>query len=251
MKFEIEHTLKDYIRIGYENSEEVLSSKSSLLEAIMSFDVFFRTELWAGKVGMSPTQAFLSMNSYMVYLSAIRIALTGHVASIYPLFRTALESACYAFMIGHEPSLDEIWSSRHKSSDALKLSRKKFNSAVLDTGRIIESKGSVGSAAWINDCYQSAIDFGAHPNPKSIYNHLRLPEDRKDEYVFGLTGLHHADSFEMNRGLMACLDFGLVIAVILSHSIKEPTECLSKALFRINELKELVTIEHFPDMAQQ
>ena len=109
MEFRLEHQFSDYIDHGNETTQEILESGSSLVAAIEKFYAFFRDDLWVGDVEMSPTQAFLSMNAFLLYMSAIRMALTGHQAATFPLFRTALESACYAFLEAlTKPSLDEF-----------------------------------------------------------------------------------------------------------------------------------------------
>ncbi len=248
MKFQLEHSFRDYIASGDQTTNELLESGSPLVAAIEEFYAFFRDDLWADDLEMSPNQAFLSMNAFMIYLGAVRVAMTGHEAATFPLFRTALESACYAFLMSEDESLPEIWGNRHRNAKAMRLCRRKFTSAVSEAARAIEaSQRRKGHAKWINDCYQSAIDFGAHPNPRSIYHHIRSPKDEGNRYVVSLAGLYPSDSFEVSRSLIACLDYGLVIAVVLAHGLKLPTRELSNKLFRLNDMKEQLTKTLFPE----
>lgn len=249
MEFRLEHEFHAYIDSGNETTAELLESGSSLVAAIQEFYAFFRDDLWAGEIDMSPTQAFLSMNAFMLYMSAIRMALTGHQVATFPLFRTALESACYAYLISQDASLEAVWNDRHKSSEAMKQCRRRFTSAVSIAAEAIENSphGQKGHAEWIDAAYQSAIDFGAHPNPRSIYRHITRPEDTGSHYVMNLIGLYGADSFETQRSLMACLDYGLVIAVVLAHGLKMVREQVARRLHQLNDLKEALTEEHFPE----
>ncbi len=116
MKFKLEHSFRDYIGSGDQTANELLESGSPLVAAMEEFYAFFRDDLWADDQEISPNQAFLSTNAFMIYLSAVRVAMTGHEAAIFPLFRTALESACYAFLMSKDESLQEIWSNRHQSA---------------------------------------------------------------------------------------------------------------------------------------
>ncbi len=92
--------------------------------------------------------------------------------------------------MGEDESLQRIWADRHLSAEAMKLCRKEFTSAVAKTARAIEAaEQREGPAKWINDCYQGAIDFGAHPNPLSIHRHVGIAEE-EDAYRVSLTALY-------------------------------------------------------------
>ncbi|MDW9817158.1 hypothetical protein GOB25_19195 [Sinorhizobium meliloti] len=215
-------------------------------QAIVVYHDFFAKELWSGEIDMSPGQAFLSMNAFMLFLSGVRMTMTGHVAATFPLFRTAMESACYPYLMKIDPTAEPVWSDRHKSEETLRSARRRFTSAVKDAARAIESTQEVrGHAAWIEEAYQSAIDNGAHPNPKSIYGHVQPPRDIGDHYLVTLAGLYDSTHSKIYQGLVACLDYGLILAVILAHGLQHPPDGLSEKLDELNHLKENLTTEHF------
>jgi hypothetical protein len=60
------------------------------------------------------------------------MALSGHAAATFPLFRTAMEAACYAYLMKDNEDLEKVWLDRHTSPEALKKSRKAFTSAVKE-----------------------------------------------------------------------------------------------------------------------
>lgn len=236
--------LLTYISQGNETTKSLIDSKSDLYEGVKTFYDFFANDFLTKEELDSPIAAFLAMNAFMLYTSSIRMTLTGHVAATPPLFRTALESACYAYLIQKDPVAESIWLSRHRDENALVDCRRYFTSAVkkVAQGIAVDSPHHEG---WINDGYQATIDFGAHPNPLSVIGHLNTV-DREDELQeITLIGLYSSESFEIKHHLMGCLDYGLLIAIIITHSLKQPSADLSRKLFELNELKEKLTEEHF------
>ena len=248
MKFEIEPSFDTYFTSAEETTREILNTDSPFVAALRTYHLFFVEHIFTEETTMSPIQAMLAMHCFMIYLSAIRVAISGHEAATFPLFRTALETSCYAFLIGETVDLERVWLQRHNTPEALKICRRKFTSAVNDTAKSIQAQDRIskGTEDWINQAYDAAIDFGAHPNPKSILPHIWIDEDRLDGHVgVNLAGLHSATSFEISRSLMACLDYGLLIALILVRCLEENSDADLIALNELNDLKEQLTGEHF------
>lgn len=186
------------------------------------------------------------MHSFMLWTAAVRMAMSGHAAATFPLFRTALEAACYAYLMKDDQDLEKVWSDRHLSPEALKKSRRTFTSAVRDAAGKIDAGASTPKfQKWVMDAYDAAIDHGAHPNPESIYRHLNPPKDAGDHYVVNLTGIYDAEDTELLRVLIACLDYGLVIACVLGHGLKDVPADLNANLDRLNQLKEKLSGELF------
>ncbi len=247
MKFLLEYSLHDYVSLGDDTTRKLLESGSPLVAAIKEYYKFFQSELWtADDMKMSPHQAFLSVHSFMTWTAAVRMALSGHAAATFPLFRTALEAACYAYLIKDNEDLEKIWSDRNASPEAQKNSRRAFTSAVKDAARKIDASTSTPKfQKWVMDAYEAAIDHGAHPNPKSIFRHLNPPKDVGDYYAVNLTGIYDSGEAETQRMLVACLDYGLVIACVLAHGLTEVPAGLSTNLDRLNQLKEKLSSELF------
>lgn len=76
-------------------------------------------------------------------------------------------------------------------------------------------------AAFVNALYDAAIDFGAHPNRRSILGHLESGD--VDEQYFGvtLTGVYGRDHWYVNRELLACVETGRAIAFLFAMSIAD------------------------------
>lgn len=248
MKFELKSSLDSYFKDADESTNVSLNSDDELIGAIRIYYTFFVDELFIDKNQLKPFTAMMALNSFMLFLASVRVSLSGHEAATFPIFRTSLEAACYAFLIGEESETENVWLSRHKNEEALKACRRKFTSAVKDTAKKIETLDfiSPGTREWINNAYDGAIDFGAHPNPRSVLPHMKIDEDRVDGYVgINLVGLHSPNSHEHNRSMMACLDYGLIVMLILICCVKPKSDDLILGFRRMNDLKEKLSVELF------
>lgn len=250
MKAEIE-PFDNYFVAARDVEKEVMDGNPPLLAGLRRYHEFFvKHDVFSETNACSPFQGLLAMNAFMIYLSAVRVAMSGHGAAMFPLLRAALEASCYAFLVGESEDLRETWLKRNSTPEALESSRKAFRSAVKDTARRIQRKSWVAAntEAWISQAYDDAIDFGAHPNPKGVLPYVSVSEDHPDGYHrVSMAGVYEADSFETSRCLLACLDYGLLMAVILTSCRDETSEETVIALNELNELKEELTKTCFPN----
>ena len=137
MLFKPEQGFRDYIEIGQANLAAMMSEPCPLLSGVERYCAFLQKDLLTGEQEVTPTAALLFMNGYMLYQSSIATALTGHAAAIYPLLRTALESACYGYVMRTDTAIERLWLNRHDSEAATKAARKTFTSAVNDAADAI------------------------------------------------------------------------------------------------------------------
>ncbi|WP_281973134.1 hypothetical protein [Ruegeria faecimaris] len=183
--------LRKYLAAADLTNKEALNEYSTLIQGVELCDSFFSEQLLKESPKMGATQGILAMQARMLLFSATRMALSGHAAATLPLLRTSLEAACYSYMVGHDSDKETIWLNRHKSEEAGRACRRAFTSAVTDAAKLIEAQDgvSVGTQQLISGAYQASIDFGAHPNPKSVLPHLRIDKEREDGKIE--VGLHH------------------------------------------------------------
>lgn len=248
MKFEID-PFDNYFASAMESEKELLDSNSDLVEALRTYHEFIVKCVFAEQESLSPIQCLLALHAFMIYLASIRVTFSGHAAATFPLFRTSLEASCYAFLIGETPDLQQIWMERNRTGDALKLCRREFTSAVKDTAEKIQTKSWVSESTedWIKQAYDAAIDFGAHPNPRGIWPYVQFKENRPDGYVaVSLASIYGPKAPETSRCLIACLDYGLLLAVILVSCLEMPSEETVFGLTGLNQIKEKLTKAYFP-----
>jgi hypothetical protein len=243
MKAVIDKSLEDYIRSGNTTTDALMSERGELVNAVVANYDFFATVLWTDVKGLNPFVMLLSMNAFMLHTAAVRTVLSGHPVAALPQFRTALESASYAYLISKDASLEEVWLNRNRDEAAHKACRKAFQSAVRDTADMLDTMQE-GNGQIVRDGYDAAIDFGAHPNRRGILDHLETSES-EDSYLISLIGLYSADALEVQRMLMACLDYGVAIGLILGNCLPEPSSEIQEALSNMNEMKEKLARELF------
>ena len=176
------------------------------------------------------------------------MATTGHSASTFPLFRTSLEAACYAYNIWSQPELEQVWLDRNNDEKAHRKSRRAFTSAVKDTAKHLATRSFVwpGTEDWINTAYNHSIDFGAHPNPKSILPGVTMDDQRDDGMVgMNLAGVYGGDSFESERLMVAAIDYGQLILLIAALGTAKPSQTIFDSLNMINDRKEKYVKDKF------
>lgn len=209
-------SLQDYLTATIENAQDHTADPPHLMCLIDEMDQIFHREIFDKEYDANPFVALLAMNAYTLLLSAIRQALSGHVVSVFPIARSALESACYAFLIARDEANADIWLRRHDTKDTLKKCRNAFTvaNAVKEM-----KKTSAEMAEYVEAHYDAAIDFGAHPNPRSVIYHLESsdPVD-EDQYGFSLTGVYGRDSWQVNRELLVCVEVGQAVAFLIAAS---------------------------------
>lgn len=239
MTFRIE-SFDRYFASASETEAALLGSASPYVDALRSYHRVFERHVFGSSEGLSVAQCLLAMHAFMIYMGSVRVALSGHAAATFPLFRTALESACYAFLIGEVEGLGQVWWDRNSSEEAFKRCRGRFSGAVKEAAAAIQRKRWIGprTEEWINELYDAAIDFGAHPNAKSVLPYLAVDGDGADGPAVSLTSLYGPEARATSRGLVACLDHGLVIAVILASCVDAPSEEAVASIHEMNELKE-------------
>lgn len=103
MRVKINLSLADYIARGNANTERLLVGDHPLMELVTGYYDFFGTKLWADGQPIARVPMFLSQNAFMLWTSGVRMAMSGHEAAVYSLFRTGLESACYALLVSRKP----------------------------------------------------------------------------------------------------------------------------------------------------
>lgn len=165
--------------------------------------------------------ALLLLRSHSAFRGACRLAMSGQVADCFPLLRSCLEYALYALHINEHPELGSVWLRRHVDSAALYEVRAKFRyKHVRSTLRARD--GTLCRV--IEQLYESAIDFGAHPNERALTGSMvldRLPNLTKVSVVY-----LHGDSLALDHALKFTARVGFGSLSIFGHIFRERFETL-------------------------
>jgi hypothetical protein len=186
------------------------------MEMVFRMDKIFHEEVFAHDLDMHPYALLLAMNSYTMLLNAVGQALSGHTVAVFPVVRTALESACYAYLISQDEALGEVWFNRHTSESALQKCRRTFTVKKACDELCFFSPEM---AEYVMAHYNAAIDYGAHPNLKSVINHLSdIGEVDSNYHGFEFTGVYGRNSWQVNHALLVCTEVGQAIAFLCAVS---------------------------------
>lgn len=231
--------LDRYMAMADETASELLDGNDPLVAGLRKYDEFMRRDLWT-HTSIAPGLGFvLAMNACMMFLGGVRMALSGHSAAVFPILRTALESASYAVIIQREPELGDVWSNRHESATHRRECRNKF-SFERGVRHLDDTAPELLTLA--RQVYEGSIDYGAHPNVKGVAGHLSIDEEREDENIaVTLTALYGSGHIETVRGLCACLDFGLSIIALIALADPEVTKTINEDLQKLSDLKNEAT----------
>jgi hypothetical protein len=228
--------------------QELRTSETRFLPVLIQYDDYFRRDLWRNAPLPGTFSLLLFLNAYQLFLAGARMALSGHPAAIFPLMRSALESASYGFLMEQQPALSEIWSNRHRSQADKAACRDAFSFHKAIAGLKDKAPDVHGLA---KEAYQAAIDYGAHPNVRGVVEHLTVDEERPDRMVsITHASLYSAGHRETIRGLGACLDYGFLIISIIALACPAATGALQTELQTLNDAKN-AAIAAYQSLAEQ
>jgi hypothetical protein len=145
--------------------------------------------------------------------------------------RGALESALYANAIALRPELEDVWLKRDRDEDARKACRSEFT-----IRKIIDSLAKAQTpefAETVGDGYDSTIDFGAHPNSRSMLRSVAITELKDGQHALDFAYVHGPGSFEIRQAFVACADIGyfaFLISLIASDGHPDVKALNARAL---------------------
>lgn len=222
-----------------ENQDEVLAQNSPYVALMDALDSFLLTHI------TNPTEApsdlvmhALRINSRFMLMTGFRIGLTGHAAAVYPTLRTALETACYAFLMSHDEALSDVWMKRSLSVDHTKAFKKAFKQPIADARDLIDKLHPNNLGTWMYELYQASMEFGAHPNALTVVLHTRFSDDEASGWTkYENIALYTVGNFEFDRTLLACVEMGLAIAIVLSMTLDVPSQEILQEVNNLNTMK--------------
>ena len=222
-------------RVTWSQYDPIVQLLSSINNLFMKYLEVFSKLSEEATIESSPA-AFL-VRAYGCYLASVRISSSGQFAEAFVMFRACIENALYGYYINKNPELGNIWAERHQGKKAKKLVRNNFSiGAILRF--LAEQEPKVG--AYIEDMYETSIDFGAHPNVHSIGCSLQYIEDERRTVM----DIFNNDDFILKGCLLANARFGLGCLSVLRliypkqlENIGVPEE-LAGLFDRLNKLSQ-------------
>jgi hypothetical protein len=117
--------------------------------------------------------ALMVMRGHNAYLTACELAMSTRATESYAVSRTIIENGLYGVYFFRHAESVKVWAARHTSDKARKQVRNTFSySTLIKTYESINPIWAQRSSM----IYEDSIDWGAHPNERSIHGSLKTEE---------------------------------------------------------------------------
>lgn len=197
-------SLTEYIEAAYRQRFATFVNRKDWFQRLASLDQCFMRVVATDWVAPTDIPPLLFFRCHSAYRVACEHAMAGQAAETFPQIRVCLEYAVYALHIHKNPGFDETWLRRHDDDDAMNAVKDEF---TIGNIRATIGKADQHTAKVFNELYQTAIDFGGHPNERSVTGSLTINEqngrmERQQIYL-------HADDLMLDHVLKTTAQTGV------------------------------------------
>ncbi|MTD94879.1 hypothetical protein GIW81_11105 [Hyphomicrobium sp. xq] len=202
--------LSAFLESAHQNQYATFVGKRDTMAKLVSMDALFArvTKDWINP----PSQilAMLFIRCHGAYRTACSLAMSGQAAECYVQCRSVLEYAAYGVHINRNPSLGNVWLDRHVDEAGLKASKKAFQHvAVVDSVKAANRH----AAERFETIYQRTIDFGGHPNERSVTANIQVTEEPDRRQMLAI--LLHGDGVQLDMALKTVAQCGMIALELL------------------------------------
>ncbi len=180
------------------------NKKEAVARLVAIDDLFVRVS----KGWVNPTseiEAMLFLRSHAAFRAAAGEAMAGQVVESYRQCRGMMENAAYAVHIHRDPSRARVWLDRHVDEAGMKASKKAFHHDL-----VVESVSAANRHAGkrFEDLYQRTIDFGGHPNERSVTGSMKMIEEPERRVMLAI--MLHGDDAALDMALKSVAQCAMV-----------------------------------------
>ena len=170
----------DYINVVRENSFATFVKFNPEFSSLIEIDQLYRLAIDCAQNCRDWFACLFILKSHSAFLVAVQLAVGTQIPESYMVMRGAIENALYGFYIFKHPELAEVWLRRDESKDNKDKVREQFKIGIIKA-LVAQFDNKLGEA--VNILYERTIDYGAHPNEKSLSSSLQKT-DNKDSIRF-------------------------------------------------------------------
>lgn len=149
--------------------------------------------------------AQLLLRCHSAFRTAAGNAMAGQAVETNVQCRAMLENAAYAVHIYRNPDLGELWLNRHRDTKALQAQRGAFSHKKV-AACVKAANRHAGQR--FEDLYQRTIDFGGHPNERSVTGNLKMSEEPGKRTMVAI--LLHGNGVELDHALKTVAQCALI-----------------------------------------
>ena len=141
--------------------------------------------------------AMLLLRCHSAFRAAAGLAAAGQVAESFVVNRSVLEFAAYALHLHRNADVRMIWLNRHEDETSMEASRN-----ALSHNKVRKSVEAVNrhAAERFEKLYQWAIDFGGHPNERSVTGNMKMVEEKDRREMLAI--MQHGNGVQLDAALV-------------------------------------------------
>ena len=199
------------IEAAHRNQYATFVQKRAAMRTLVAIDAQFAkvTKGWL-KSGCREISAMLFVRCHGAFRTATGLAMAGQAAENYVQCRAMLEYAAYAVHIHRDPPLGIVWLDRHQSAKQMAAQKSAFSHRKVAAS---VTAANLHAGKRFEDLYQRTIDFGGHPNERSVTSNMKMVEETDRRVMLAV--LQHGDGPELDMALKTVAQCGLVSLEIL------------------------------------
>ena len=218
MKLGFSGLLSDFLDVSARVCHEVKCSRGDEVALLHDIDALWKADVLAKAFATSSIATLLFVQSTYHWMAGVTLAMSGNAVPTYPVLRAGLEAACYGYLLHDDEELRILWLQRDSDAGKTRAFRKQFGYAIDTTTKRLKQTNA-GLASLIGEMHEASITFGAHPNPRSMIDHLGEFQDAGDRVVVELVAVNSPDSHNTTRALCAAAEHGLACAWLAFESL--------------------------------
>lgn len=157
--------ITEFFEMTKENSYATFFKYPKQFSQLVQIDGFFREAIECAQNSKHWFPYLFILKAHSAFLAALELIMGTQAQEAYMVMRGALENALYGYYIFQNPDLAEVYLKRDENEQTKTEMKNKFrNRAIIELLKKDDTK--LGSA--VEALYERTIDFGAHPNEKSL-----------------------------------------------------------------------------------
>ena len=168
--------LSDFIENANQNTIATFANLRPIFKKLQDIDGAFRKIVDNLDNTREWFEGLFLLRAHSSYLGAVRLSTSGQVPETYMVLRGCIENSLYGLYLHKKPEEREIWLKRHDDDESKRRVRRKFKiTSMLD---LLESSHASTSRV-ARELYEDTIDYGAHPNERTITSALRMKKEER------------------------------------------------------------------------
>jgi len=207
-----------YLEAADGATKAVLEAYPDFMELIVSVSQLWAEEVYAGEIPLDTLSGVPFLQSMMLWCSGVRVALSGHAIAAFPVLRTSIEAASYAYLMARSEALRDIWLYRERSPADLKAVKRYLGQAVADTAKALDGVDE-GFGEHLRAIYETSITYGGHPNSHFAMQHMRPVGETEESWLFNHDCIAGPESPNTIRGIIAAIEIGLAASLLCALAV--------------------------------